>query len=558
MKTFCVQTLGCKVNQYESEQIAALLRARGLVEVSPDQAELRIINTCSVTVQAASQSRQSTRRMIRLPVLLDRPAMAPRDRIEFDRPAPAAGLGEHPSEKALAGISPGLSPSAAHRPRVVVTGCWATSDEREASTIQGVDAVLTHRHDVADELDRLLTLWRSADAETGAAPAGHNFRASESPPGSMNTNGWMMKAGTAAGKRTAENKAEIHGFVNENPLSQYGQTARNFSRSGTNSLPLLGEHQSGRQRAFLKVQDGCDAHCTYCIIPRLRPLLFSKPINDVVEEARRLVAAGHVEIVLTGIFLGAYGHETALRRRQGQTNRGLAELVQDLCSEVPGLKRVRLSSLEPGDLTDDLLDALRSHQQVVPHFHLPLQSGSDAILRRMNRQYTCGDFLKMIERVNQSFDRPALTTDIIVGFPGESDAEFERTLEVVRTARFIHVHAFPYSPRPGTAAARWTRDFVRGPIVNDRINLLRQRSDEHSLEFRAGFIGQLVEVIVERDSTPLGPQQSIRHGRCERYFPVHFESADAEPGDVVRIRIDRASTTGTWGTVVARRAEACV
>ena len=141
------------------------------------------------------------------------------------------------------------------RPRVVVTGCWATSDERAASALEGVDAVLTHQHDVAGELDRLLLLWRSGDAETGSTTAGHNFRASESPPGSMNDNGWMMKAGTTAGKRTTENKAEIGGIVNEISWRQYTDPARNLSRTGDNTLPLLGEQQPSRRRAFLKVQD---------------------------------------------------------------------------------------------------------------------------------------------------------------------------------------------------------------------------------------------------------------------------------------------------------------
>ena len=126
---------------------------------------------------------------------------------------------------------------------------------------------------------------------------------------------------------------------------------------------------------------------------------------------------------------------------------------------MAGLRRLRLSSLEPGDLTTELIAVLRSHPQVVPHFHLPLQSGSDALLRRMNRQYTRDDFLRMVDACSAAFDRPALTTDVIVGFPGETDAEFERTLEVVDHARFIHVHAFSFSPRPGTAAARWTRRF---------------------------------------------------------------------------------------------------
>src|SRR5581483_5629271 len=146
---------------------------------------------------------------------------------------------------------------------------------------------------------------------------------------------------------------------------------------GTVGLPLLGERQTGRQRAFLKVQDGCDAHCTYCIIPRLRPVPWSKPVDDAVEEAQRLVAAGHVEVVLTGVFLGAYGFPTALRRKRPAAGRQpLAHLVTSLCTRVRGLRRLRLSSLEPEDLTDELLAVLRAHAQVVPHFHLPLQSGS--------------------------------------------------------------------------------------------------------------------------------------------------------------------------------------
>ena len=197
-------------------------------------------------------------------------------------------------------------------------------------------------------------------------------------------------------------------------------------------------------------------------------------------------------------------------------------------------------------MNDELLDALRSHPQVVPHFHLPLQSGSDAILRRINRQYTRDDFLRMIERVKVAFDRPALTSDIIVAFPGETDAEFERTMEVVRLAGFIHIHAFPFSPRPGTAAARWTRDFVRGPVVNDRMERLRRSAHEHDLAYRQCFLGHEVTVIVERDAAPA----TLRHGRSERYFPVFFDAPDAAPGDLLRVRIDRVAPDRTFGTVV--------
>ncbi|HEY1921461.1 MAG TPA: tRNA (N(6)-L-threonylcarbamoyladenosine(37)-C(2))-methylthiotransferase MtaB [Tepidisphaeraceae bacterium] len=459
MRTFSIQTLGCKVNQYESEQIASLLRSYGWVESDAEAAELRIINSCSVTVEAASKSRQFVRRAAKLP-------------------------GDVPNV------------------RVIVMGCWATSDREAASSLPGVDLVLTHKDNVAQRLKDFLS------EETMPAAA---------------------------------------------PLST--------SSVGTRSLPLLGERQAQHQRAFLKIQDGCDAHCTYCIIPRLRTSLWSKPPAQLLQEARQLVAAGHIEIVLTGIFLSAYGQETALRRRQSaSTGNPLAKAIEMLCTRVPRLRRLRLSSLEPGDLDDELLQVLRSHPQVVPHFHLPLQSGSSAILRKMNRQYTRDDFLRLLDRIDMAFDGAALTTDIIVGFPGETDADFQETLDVVDRARFIHMHVFPFSPRPGTAAARWESEFVRGPIVGQRIDMLRRREIEFSHTFRSSFIGQSVQLLVEREGTHQAGFDNLRHGRCPRYFDVHFESDDAETGDLVEVRIDRVTPTRTFGTLVsiaARRTELC-
>jgi threonylcarbamoyladenosine tRNA methylthiotransferase MtaB len=267
-----------------------------------------------------------------------------------------------------------------------------------------------------------------------------------------------------------------------------------------------------------------------------------------VEEARRLVRAGHVEIVLTGVFLGAYGLNTALRRRRPAAAREpLAELVASLCAGVKGLRRLRLSSLEPGDVTDELLAVLRAHEQVVPHFHLPLQSGSDSLLRRMNRQYGRDDFLRMVDRVRGVYDEPALTTDIIVGFPGETEREFERTVDVVEYAKFIHVHAFPYSVRPGTAAARW-KGRINGQVVGERIALLRERAAVHSLDFRGRFTGRMVEVLVEQGHESEGPR---RHGRCERYFDVEFIGADVRPGDFARVRVDQVTAERTLGTCLS-------
>jgi threonylcarbamoyladenosine tRNA methylthiotransferase MtaB len=371
--------------------------------------------------------------------------------------------------------------------------------------------VLTHHEDVAASLKRLLDGW----LEPGAAPA-------------TSASGCLLEPGPGAA-------------------------------GGTTSLPLLSDHAAGHARAFLKVQDGCDAHCTYCIIPRLRPELWSKPLEQAVEEARALVAAGHREIVLTGIFLGAYGQRTALRRRQraaaggaasGGGGASLAQLAEALCTRVPGLLRLRFSSLEPMDLSDELIEVLRRLPQVVPHFHLPLQSGSDRLLRRMNRQYRRDEFLRMLDRVRRAFDRPALTTDIICGFPGECDGAFEQTLDIVRRAKFIHVHAFPFSPRPGTAAARWTDDRVPPAIAQARIEQLRQLALDHCQAYRRQFAGETVQVLVERpDAT--ARELGLAHGRCPRYFDVHFHWPQARWGEPIDVRIDRITRTRTFGSVVA-------
>ena len=526
MRTFSVTTLGCKVNQYESEQLAVLLRSRGLTQVSEtESADLRVVNTCSVTVQAASKSRQTIRqagrRRVELPVLGNSATAA------GERQTPAGG-------------------------RVLVTGCWATGDRDEASRLRGVSAVVTHHDDAAAEIDRLLILWQSEDQRPPAERHEHVNRSTLThgePPEPAGDDGWITRARTQAASSSAHNKSQSPFPVKRNLAGKLASAARPADVVGTRTLPLLEGRQEAHQRAFLKVQDGCDAHCTYCIIPRLRPGVWSKPVEAVVEEARRMVEAGHREIVLTGIFLGAYGQETALRRRQQEGGAGpLGRLVEALCTQVGGLRRLRLSSLEPGDLGGVLLRVLRSHRQVVPHFHLPLQSGSDLLLRRMNRQYTRDEYLRMVERLHAAYDRPAITTDIIVGFPGETEQEFGQTLDVVRRVKFIHVHAFSFSPRPGTAAARWANDFVRGPVVDRRIDVLRAESAAFSEAYRRQFVGDVVEILVER------PEEGALHaglqrGRCERYFSVHFEHAEELTGRAARVRITRVTPQRTFGAL---------
>ena len=289
--------------------------------------------------------------------------------------------------------------------------------------------------------------------------------------------------------------------------------------------------KSRHVRAELKIQDGCDAHCTFCIIPKLRPTLRSKPLQDVVAEARQLVDAGHVEIVLTGIFIGAYGHETALRRKQRHSTASpLADLL-DAVAAVPGLKRLRLSSMEPGDVDEPLLDAMVAHANViVPHLHLPLQSGSDTMLRRMNRQYDTAAYRAMLRQVHEALTSddglpPALTTDIICGFPGETDADMQATVDLVHEAGYLHMHVFPYSPRPGTAAARWTRDAVPTNVARDRVRRLidlETRSGGLREQVQQRLIGRTLRVILEQPD-PSRPNHWL--GRCDHYAQVSVQYA---------------------------------
>lgn len=571
VNTYWIQTLGCRVNHYEAEQLAALLRGHGLTEAgSADGADLRIVHSCSVTVQAASKSRQAVRRLAKLRVIGSEGTSFSGDEgcaVGGDCGAHHAHGETNPEGTRHALLAEGEAASTpggdagGRRARVVVTGCWATSDADEARALAGVDAVLGHNQDVAAELGRLLTQWEAADEDESRPTTGLGIgHATRGESDSREGNDGMMIGPIGPAPREPipvyASKASSLNFVNgkleadENWLlhKTSGNPARSGGSAGMVRLPMLGERQAAHQRAFLKVQDGCDAHCTYCIIPRLRPGLWSKPVDEAVDEARRLVDAGHREIVLTGIFLGAYGQPTALRRRQGENGgaRELGRLVEALCTRVTGLGRLRLSSLEPGDVTAELVDVLRAHRQVVPHFHLPLQSGSDAILRKMNRQYTRGEFWDMAARLNEAFDRPAITTDIIVGFPGETDEEFERTVEVAERVGFVHTHAFSYSPRPGTAAARWTKRWVRGPVVNQRIERLVGIAARTSEQFRRGFFGEVVEVLVERSDSDV----DWRHGRSERYFDVAFcAPAGVTTGSVVRVRVNSVEGERTVGTV---------
>jgi len=285
----------------------------------------------------------------------------------------------------------------------------------------------------------------------------------------------------------------------------------------------------GHTRAFLKVQDGCDGYCTYCIVPRTRPLVHSKPLDVVLQEAQSLVDAGHKEIVITGIFLGAYGQQTVRRKSWPDRQNGkLTDLLENI-AKIPVLARVRLSSLEPGDVTGELLDVFCKYPNIMPHLHLSLQSGSDNVLKKMARQYRVGDFRAKVEMIKTQLDRPAITTDIIVGFPGETEGDFEKTVSLAEEVGFAKMHIFAFSPRNGTAAATM-QDTVAKRITQERSRILRELDKNLQRQFRQQFINATAEVLLESGADDPA-------GRSERYFMVCVRDGHKtlKKNDLVRV-----------------------
>ena len=255
---------------------------------------------------------------------------------------------------------------------------------------------------------------------------------------------------------------------------------------------LLGAHfgvtgWSGRARALMKIQDGCDFFCAYCVVPHVRGKARSAPLRHVENEAKTLADAGFKEIVVTGIHLGIYGRDLA-----GGVE--LADAVERM-ARVPGIERIRLSSIEALEVTERLLEIMQ-HPKVCPHLHLPLQSGDDEVLLHMRRRYTSTQFLEAVAAARRALDTPAITTDVVVGLPGETDAAFERTLQVCRSAGFSRMHVFPFSPRRGTPAAGMDgRPHSRA--VRHRVSATIRLADQLAGAWAQRFVGQRVQVLFE-------------------------------------------------------------
>lgn len=285
-----------------------------------------------------------------------------------------------------------------------------------------------------------------------------------------------------------------------------------------------------RTRASLKIQEGCNNFCTFCIIPWARGLMRSRDPQEVVRQAQQLVDAGYLEIVLTGIHTGGYG--------QDLKDYNLAQLLRDLEANVKGLKRLRISSIEASQLTDEVIEVLRDSKIVVNHLHIPIQSGSDTVLKRMRRKYTMEFFGERLDRLREVLPDLAITSDVIVGFPGETEDEFMETYNFIAKHQFAELHIFPYSKRTGTPAARM-EDQIDEEIKNERVHRLLTLNDQLAKEYASRFEDQVLEVIPE-EVVQEGKDTGLLTGYTANYMKVVFEGSEDMIGKLVKVKIEKA------------------
>jgi threonylcarbamoyladenosine tRNA methylthiotransferase MtaB len=396
MPTLRAVTLGCKVNQYETEFVRQGLARIGYRDaLEYESADLCVVNTCTVTHEGDAKSRQTIRR--------------------------------------LAKHNPGA--------RIIVMGCYATRAPDEVAGLPRVAEVITDKRELPDLL----------------------------------------------------------------------------ARAGVVDLPTGISSFAGHQRAYVKVQDGCMLRCSFCIIPYVRPHLASRPPEHIVAEVEGLYANGYREFVLTGIHLGHYGVE----RNRGRSKRDwtrLSHLLERLV-RIDGDFRIRLSSIEATEVTRELVEVMAAHPaKICPHLHISLQSGSEAVLRRMRRRWGPRRFVDRCKLVQRALDQPAITTDIIVGFPGESEADFQATCDVARDVGFSKIHIFPYSARRGTPAAEMPEQ-IAPEVKADRVRRLGEFESQLRDRYYASLLGRQLRVLVE---SPFESQPGHMIGTSCRYAPVVF------------------------------------
>jgi len=431
MKKVAFYTLGCKVNQNDTEAIAGLFTKAGYQVVDFNElADVYIINTCTVTHLADRKSRQIIRRAV------------------------------NTNPQAIIGV----------------IGCMAQVNPEEVLKIPGVRLVVgTHQREQIVQM-----------------------------------------------VETAQKATEPLNFVQE------------IKETTFESIPL--EKRGSRTRAFLKIQEGCNQYCAYCIVPYARGPLRSRPLADVVAEAKRAAENGYRELVLTGIHLGAYGADF-----QQQIN--LATVIRKLLT-IDGLRRIRLSSIDPTEVTDELIELVSDSPRLCNHLHIPLQSGDDTILKRMRRHYTTGEYAALITKIKKRIPDVAITTDLIVGFPGETDDYFANTIKFVEQISFARIHVFKYSPRQGTLAATFP-DQVPYHLKELRSKTLLDLAAKQALMFNQNFCGKTVNVLIEQ---PVATNKW--EGLTDNYIRTIVNSTFVKRGSIVPVKVNAAFADYVTGELV--------
>lgn len=416
MKSVALHNLGCKVNAYEMDVMQQMLQEKDYKIVSFDeQADIYIVNTCTVTNIADRKSRQML----------------------------------HQAKK--------RNPSAV----VVAVGCYVQTGKEKALMDEGIDLCI-----------------------------GNNKKKELIP---------ILEAFLEEREVSSEKSKTLHGtsIIDIDHTTEYEEMM----------LTKTAEHT----RAYIKIQDGCNQFCSYCIIPYARGRVRSRKTEDILAEIRGLVRSGYKEIVLTGIHISSYGIDFSEREEKSvyTGNSGLLDLIREI-HKIEDLKRIRLGSLEPRIISEEFVREISRMEKICPHFHLSLQSGSNTTLKRMNRHYTAEEYYEKVELLRNAYDNPAITTDVITGFPGETEKEFEETRKYLEKISFYGMHIFKYSKRQGTAAAAM-KDQVPDEIRQERSAILLAMEREQSAAFRKRKIGSFAEVLFEENKEIGGTLYWIGH-----------------------------------------------
>ncbi len=440
-------TLGCKVNQYETNAMAQKFLEKGyqiIEEETPENEEIKpdicIINTCTVTNMSDRKSRQMLRRM---------------------------------KEK---------NPNTI----VVAVGCYAQVAKEELAKISEIDLVLGNNEKV--EIVRHVEEYINNHIDN----------------------------------------VELEDVMYSKEFSDFGNVT-----------------YTEKTRAVIKIQDGCDRFCSYCIIPYARGRVRSRKPESIVSEITQIASNGIKEVVITGIHIASYGKDFSMSKDPELQNYKLIDLLEEINS-INGIQRIRLGSIEPLLITEEFVERLKKLEKICHHFHLSLQSGCDETLKRMNRRYTTEQFKEIVRLLRNAYDDVNLTTDVIVGFPGETDEEFSKTYKFLEEIKFYKMHIFKYSPRKGTKAAVMPNQ-ISGDIKEERSRKLIELSDKNEIEYNESYIGKNVEVLFEEE------KDGIFKGHTQNYIMVYCELNKNLENQVISVRCEKAEQEHILGMAIVQQ-----